>query len=154
MSDYVVIADVGETLLKVLRDRLTGLVTPDHVTLASPAEVELDTSPWLAIFLYHVVENVHLRNPPLERLDSARLGAVPMPVDLFYLVVPYAQTRENEHQILGRVLQSFASEPIIRGSTLQGSLAGTAEELRVVYHPIHLEELLRLWGAFYNKPYK
>src|SRR5947209_10728758 len=122
MSDYVVIGDVSETLLKVLRDRLSGLVASDHITLASPAEVELDTSPWLTLFLYQVLENHHMKNEPMERVDSSRLRQPPLVVDLLYLVVPYAQSRENEHQILGRVLQVFASEPVLRGSWLQGSL--------------------------------
>jgi hypothetical protein len=64
MSDYTVITDVSETLLKVLRDGVPGLVTSDHVVLASPADIELDTTPCLAVFAYHVGENAEEENPP------------------------------------------------------------------------------------------
>jgi hypothetical protein len=154
MSDSSAIADVGETLLKVLREQLAPLVAADHITLASPADVELDTAPWLVLFLYQIVANPHLQNPPLIRTEPGRLQFAPLTVDLLYLVVPYAQSRENEHQIMGRVMQIFAAQPVLRGSWLQGSLAGSDEELRVLHHALPLDELLRLWTAFNNKPYK
>ena len=154
MSDFTVLADVSETLLRLVRTQLTGLVAPDHVTLASPADVELDTSPWLALFLYQVVESAQEKTGGMDRVDATHLRRPPTFVDLVYLVVPYAQTRENEYQILGRVMQIFASQSIIGGSWLQGSLAGSGEEFRVMLHPLPMEELLRLWNAFPNKPYK
>jgi hypothetical protein len=154
MSDYVVVAAVSDTLLRLLRAGMAGLVASDHITLASPADIEMDTSPWLAVFLYQVVENPHWKTGGMERLDATHLGRPPTVVDLMYLVVPYAQTRENEHQILGRVIQIFASQPIVGGAWLQGSLAGSGAELRVMLHPVPMDELLRLWNSFNTKPYK
>src|SRR5687768_16956012 len=101
------------------------MIAPDHVTLASPAEIELDTSPWLAVFLYQVVPNPHLKNQPRERVDSGTQRPVPEWVDLFYLLVPYAQKREDEQKILGRVIQALGATPVLQGSWLQGGLAGT-----------------------------
>jgi hypothetical protein len=154
MSDYTVIADVSETLLKLLRDRLAGLVASDHVALVSPAEIELDTSPWLALYLYQVGENPHLKGQEPMRVDALTLQHPPVTLDLSYLVVPYAQTRENEHQILGRVVQILGSDAVLQGSHLQGSLAGTQEALRVTWQPLPMEEMLRLWTGFYSKPFK
>jgi uncharacterized protein DUF4255 len=154
MSDYAVLADVSETLLRLLRTQMTGLVAADHIALASPADVELDTAPWLTVFLYQVIESPYGKTGGFERVDASQQRPAPTIVDLVYLVVPYAQTRENEYQMLGRVVQIFASQPIIAGSWLQGTLAGTGEELRVMLHPLPMEELLRLWNAFPNKPYK
>lgn len=154
MSDYAVIADVSETLLKLLRERLAGLVASDHVTLVSPAEIELDTSPWLAMYLYQVAENPHLKTQEPARIDALTLQHPPVTLDLSYLAVPYAQTRENEHQILGRVIQILGSDAVLQGPLLQGSLAGTADALRVTLHSLPMEEMLRLWGGFYSKPFK
>jgi len=153
MSDSA-IADVSETLLRVLRERLSGLVAQDHVTLASPADIELDTSPWLGLFLYQVAENLHLKNEEMRRTDPARLEFPPTVVDLNYLAVPYAQTRDDEQKIVGRVIQAFASQPVLRGAVLQRSLAGSSEELKVVPYAPSMDELARLWTTFNNKPYK
>src|SRR5262245_7242744 len=148
------IADVSETLLKVLRDKLTGLVAPDHVVLASPADIELDTSPWLGWFLYQIAENPHLRNEDPTRTQPTQLEFAPTVVDLSYLAVPYAQSRDDELKIAGRVIQALAAQPVLRGAVLQRSLAGSDEELRVVPHSPTMDELSRLWTTFPSKPYK
>jgi hypothetical protein len=149
-----VLADVSETLLKLLRDQLAGVVASDHVTLASPSDVEVDNAPWLALFLYQVSENQFLKNEPHERIDSSHRRIPPYVVDLSYLLVPYAQSRETEQQILGKVLQVLSSHQILKGSLLQRDLAGSDEELHVVFRPLSLEDMFRLWSAFPNKPYK
>lgn len=153
MSDSA-IADVSETLLKILRDRLSGLVAPDHVVLASPADIELDNSPWLGWFLYQIAENPHLKNEDPTRADPARLEFAPTVVDLNYLAVPYAQSRDDELKIAGRVIQALAAQPVLRGAVLQGSLAGSDEELRIAARSPTMDDLSRLWTTFPNKPYK
>lgn len=154
MGDHGAIADTSESLLRLLRERLNGLVATDHVTLVSPAEIELDTNPWLAVFLYQVLPNVHLKNAEPERVNPATRRPAPTMLDLFYLLVPYAQTRVDEHKILGRAIQGLTATPVLRGSLLQGSLAGTDDRIRVVFHPLTLEEHLRLWHTFGSRPYK
>ena len=153
MSDAA-ISDTSETLLEILRQQLSGLVERDHVVLASPADVQLDTSPWLAVFLYQVAENPHLRNQEMTRPDPRQLAFPPTEVDLNYLMVPYAGSREDEQKILGRVIQAFAGRPVLRGSVLLRSLAGQDIELRVVPHALSTDELSRLWNAFPDKPFK
>jgi hypothetical protein len=154
MGDHAAIADTSESLLLLLRERLNGLVAPDHVTLVSPGEIELDTTPWLAVFLYQVLPSTHLKNLQPERVDSRTLRPAPTWVDLFYLLVPYAQKREDEHKILGRAIQGLGAAPVLRGSRLQGSLAGSDDRIRVLLHPLTLEEHLRLWHTFGSRSYK
>jgi hypothetical protein len=154
MGDHAAIADTSESLLKLLRDKLTGLVTTDHVTLASPADIELDTAPWLAVFLYQALPNPHLRNLEAERVDAKTLKPAATRLDLHYLLVPYAQKREDEQKILGRVVQALSAAPVLHGSWLQGSLAGTNERIRVLHHPLPLEEQVRLWSTFVSRPFK
>lgn len=154
MGDHGAIADTSESLLKLLRDRLNGLVASDHVTLVSPAEIELDTAPWLAVFLYQVLPTIHLRNAEPERVNVSTRRPAPTTLDLFYLLVPYAQKREDEHKVLGRAIQGLTATPVLRGSLLQGSFAGSDDRIRVLFHPLPLEEHLRLWHTFGNRPYK
>jgi hypothetical protein len=154
VSEYTAITDVSDSLLQLLRDNLVGLVTSDHVTLASPADVVFDTAPWLTVFLYQVTPNAHLRNDLPERLDGGNYKPAPTSLDLFYMLIPYANSRDTEYQILGRVVQALASYPVLTGSRLRGSLAGSAEELHVVPTALAMEELLRLWNTFNNRPYK
>ena len=49
--------------------------------------------------------------------------------------------------MLGKVLQTFHDHPVVRGVDLQGSLEGTAVELRVTLETLSLEEITRIWTA-------
>ena len=154
MGDSTAVSDVTDTLTGILREGLTGTVLPDHVTSSSPAEIEFDRAPMLGFFLYQILENQHLKGHGMERIGPGELQHSPTVVDLIYLAVAHAKTRETEQQILGKVIQIFSNRSLLEGSLLQGSLAGTDEELRIRFHPVPLDELLRLWNGFSNKPYK
>lgn len=162
MSDYTVIADVGETLTYLLRESMQGLITPASIVLSSPGEFEGQDYPRLSLFLYQVVENAHLKNQERQALNSTTLQYPPLTLDLYYMLTSYGSPQIadrtdraiEEHKVLGRAMQVFYDNAIIRGSVLKGSLAGTSEELRLTHHPIPLEELNRLWNSFPDKPYK
>lgn len=153
MAGHNVIADVSETLLFTLRDRLEG-VPPDQVVLGSPADIVVGASPLVAVFLYQVTENAMMKNQELLRLNAKEWKYPPTVFDLSYLLIPYAQSRETEQHLLGQILQILGSATSLSGLGLQGSLGGTSEELRVRFHAMPLDEMLRLWDAFDGKPYK
>ena len=148
-----VIADVGATLRQVLRDQIADLTAEGRVVFASPAEVDVATEPRLGLFLYQVLETPQMRNHPPEPdgLSGTRRYQT---VDLFYLITPYTQQIDDGHRILGRVMRAFFEHGILKGSILQGSLADIGQELRVLLHPLSLEDLNRLWGMFPSKPYR
>jgi len=54
---------------------------------------------------------------------------------------------ETEQQLLGKVLQVFYDQPILRGNTLQGGLDPITVELRVLLETLSLEEISRVWYA-------
>jgi hypothetical protein len=154
MSSHGVIADIGITLKRLLETDLAGLVTPDHIVLSSPAEMEVTANRQLCIFLYQITENPALRNNP-DRRPADPAFRPPFPVDLHYLFIAYAQEREDEHRILGRLMQSFHDNSILRGSLLQGAtFADTDEELRLVFHSMSVDEATKLWAAFPGKSFR
>ena len=66
MSDYTVIADVGETLVDLLKDNMQNLITPASIILSSPGETEAQDNPRLSLFLYQIVENAYLKNQDMQ----------------------------------------------------------------------------------------
>lgn len=160
MGDYGAIADVGETLITLLRDNMSDLF-PDpvaSVALLSPADVE-DQNVRLTLFLYSVVENPHLKNQEMRNLSPTQLGYPPLTLDLYYLLTAYASTQNtdgtlDEHRILGRAMRIFYDNAILSGTILQGSLAGTSEELRITSNAISLDDLTKIWSAFQEVGYR
>ena len=162
MSDYTVIADVGETLIELIRENMQDLITPASIILSSPGEIEAQDYPRLSLFLYQVTENAHLKNQEMQALNSATMLYPPLTLDLYYMLTSYGSLQiadrtdrtTEEHKVLGRAMRVFYDNAILKGSILRGSLAGTSDELRLTLHPVPMEELNRLWNSFQDKPYK
>ncbi|MFZ3167955.1 MAG: DUF4255 domain-containing protein [Candidatus Methanoperedens sp.] len=155
MSDFRVIGDIGETLRGLLDDdeKWEGIEKPIVKFIKSPKEIT-DESPRIYLFLYQIVENIFLKNEEMRRIDDSHLRHPPMFVDLLFLVVPYtAATDESqqEKQILGKIMQIFYDNPVLSGGALRGEgLPGTDEEVRIIFNPLSLDELTKLWSAFHD----
>jgi len=147
-----VISDVSKTLLKLLKDNMQDLLDSNNIVLSSPAEMECVTAPRLSLFLYQVSESLYLKNQ--EVLGSNRSQLLPLTLQLFYLLTPYAKTEENEQQILGKSMQVFHDNATLGGSVLQGTLKGSEQVLRLTPQYLTFDELVRIWNAFPEKPYK
>ncbi|MGZ4106294.1 MAG: DUF4255 domain-containing protein [Tumebacillaceae bacterium] len=154
MADSQVIADVGRTLVQLLRDNLTPepVLQPEQIGLAAPAD-RGDFA--LTLFLYSIEQNGV--NQMAYLMNGRNEQTPPLALDLSYLITAHStaelSTRAiDEHQMLGRAIQVLYDNMMIKGSSLQGSLADANEELRIV-----MIEQLSLHTAitlFPSMPYK
>jgi hypothetical protein len=154
IGQYTVIADVGLTILQLLRDNMVNepIQQPEFIGLSHPND-KGDLS--LSLFLYSVKESADRQTQMLSRGQNT-LQFPPLTVELFYLLTAHSaaelQTRAlDEQRILGKALQVLYDNSIINGQALQGSLADTNEELRIVMENLSLDTLISL---FPNSPYK
>jgi len=157
MADFTGIGDIGETLKKLLKDDpWTGISPKPEITFKSPKEIKDDggTANTVSLFLYQILENPHMKNEEGIRMNDAQLQIPPLVLDLFYLVTPYSEDKTQEKYILGKVMQIFYDHAILVGTVLQGSLAGADEELRLVAHPLSLDDLTKIWSAFQEVAYR
>ncbi len=159
MSDFTVIGDIGETLKKLLEDDPWTGFLPTHkpeITFKSPKEIKDDggSANKVSIFLYQILENPYLKNEEPQRIDDTRLQSSPMSLDLLYLVTPYSDDKTQEKFILGKVMQIFHDNAVLTGTVLQGSLAGTDEEIKLLFNPISLDDLTKIWSAFQEVAYR
>lgn len=155
MADYTIIADVGHTLLRLLRDQMTPepITQPELIGLANPAD---KGDLMLTLFLYNITSNGDNRHNQMLVRGPGTLQFPPLPINLHYLFTAHSsaelQSRYiDEHRILGRALQVIYDNAILNGSSLQGSLADSGEELRLVMNHLPLESMINL---FPNEPYK
>ena len=157
MSNYDVIRGVTSTLREILRDRITNSaeagLTGVGIDLHSPKEMrEAGDATGVSLWLYRAVRDGHILNHPPRRDALGRLVGWSLPVNLYYLITPVANAPEDEHLLLGRVLQAFNDAPTLRGPLLQGSLNGGPEAFRLTIEPLTLEQLTRVWDAL-KEPY-
>lgn len=162
MPDYTAIADVGETLIDILRENMGDLISTDSIVMASPGEIDSKDNVRLSLFLYQVAENAHLRNQEMEKIDAERLKYPPLALDLFYMLNSYpssgiadrTERTKEEHSVLGRAVQILNDNSIIKGSALKGSLAGNDNEFHVSTGHISLDDLTKIWSTFQETPFR
>ena len=153
MSEYTVVADAGEALVRVLWEEMQNsapvnalIDTEARISLLSPFELRENDSVRLSLYLYRVVENPYVKNQVMQTGPGHLLRRNPLTVDLFYLVTPLLGTPREQQIVLGKVLQVFHDRAILQGPDV-GPLAIADEELRIVLNPVTLEETTRVWEA-------
>ena len=157
MSDFTAIGDIGETLKKLLEDDpWTGISPKPEITFKSPKEIKDDggSTNKISLFLYQIHENPHLRNEEPLRVNDSHLQTPPEVLDLLYLVTPYSDDKTQEKYILGKVMQIFYDHAVLSGTALQGGLAGLDEEIKLLFNPISLDDLTKIWSAFQDVAYR
>jgi hypothetical protein len=152
-DELTIIRDVGKTLREFLEMSIPAL--EGNISFNSPADMPPPgNQPLLSLFLYQMTENIHMRNRNLAAPDPERLVFPPVILDLYYLLTPFAKERDEEFDILEKVVRAFYDHAVLRGSNLKGMLLDSGnEELRIVPNPLSLEDLNHLWSTF-SKPFK
>lgn len=148
------IADIGLSLVKVLREALVPDLVPhpDGVGLAHPND-KGDMN--LSIWLFEIKENTEFRTSDMiDQGDVVRYP--PIALDLTYLITAHSSsdvlTRAiDEHRIIGKTMQVLHDHNILRGDDLVGSLAGTGGSYRIAKEELPMETAVSL---FPNTPYK
>lgn len=153
---YTAISDVSDTLVQLLRENLTPepIKNSKNIGLCSPAD-KGDFQ--LTLYLYNIEENGEYRINKMETLPNGDQKYPPLSFNLYYLLTAYSTGNINnkamdEHKILGRAIQVFHDNGILKGSMLQGALKGTDQEIRVGIKNLSYDEMMRIWH-FNDVPY-
>jgi hypothetical protein len=160
MSDYTVIADLGDSLVSLLFTELhadpqiSGLIdSADRISLESPADLENNNSVRMSMYLYRILENPYMKNRfPVEGTGGKQRKA-PLTLDLYYLLTPMVGTPREQQIVLGKTMQILYDRAILEGPDLSGALGMSGDEVRLVLNPVSLEELTRVWQAL-EIPYR
>jgi hypothetical protein len=161
LSDYRAIADVGETLIELLRDKMDDFVPKQSIVLYSPGEIDSNDDVRLSLFLYQVIENVHLKNQEMQIADPKTLAFPPLTLELYYMLTSHPSSgtqdktarSQEEHAVLGMAVRVLYDNSILKGSVLKGNLDKN-EELHITITSLSLEDLTKLWTTFPNKPFR
>lgn len=151
MSDFKAIAGATKTLARLLNAKL-GITVE---TLVPPTEISANTA-LVGLFLYRVEINPFLSTLDWKRTSSTQLVAPPCGLNMHYLVTPYGTDLIEIQATLGEVIRTLHDFPVIDASDplLAPELAGMTEELRIVPHPLPLNDMFELWKSFEKLSYR
>jgi hypothetical protein len=152
MSTYTAISNVNKTLVSLLWNNMKDdpqvnsiISSEDQITLSSPKEILQDKK--LSLFLYQITEFSNMRNIAKPHIDPDKTGSFPVYLVLHYLITPYTQNPESDHIILGKIIQIFSENALLRGSILQGSLAENNSNLKLIMDSLTIDDLNKLWSV-------
>jgi Pvc16 N-terminal domain len=168
MSSYNVIREVSEAMRQILWDAYDAdtvlrpiVASREAIVFHNPTETARDSSNRLSIWLYQICEDEFVKNQPAQRVNGSHAGGEdsapaeerqfpPLALNLYYLVTPFAATREADHLLLGKSMQVMYDNAIV---LLQNDDNQVFEELRIILCRLALEELTRIWEAL-QEPYR
>lgn len=166
MGDFRSIANVGDALRKLLVDNLGAYgmdkyISDESIILGSPFDVE-GFSKYLSIFLYKVRENTYMKNLEVVDIGACQRMYPPLALDLHFLITAsvndermnYTKRTLLEHRILGYAISVLYNTPVLSSSLLNSGMTEDGEELRVLYDPINIEELGKIWSSIGGKTLK
>lgn len=164
MANYTAIADVGDTLVELLRDDMDDIVDRSEIALRSPDGVSTGGNVRLTVFLYDVSVNAHVRNDERPSIDGTTDGGHPLVLDLHYLLTAHpAKSNQgggggggppqttDQHSVLGGAMRTLHDNSIVEGSRLQGSLD---DELQLSIEPEPTDATVNIWSTFDEEPYR
>ena len=157
MAKYTVIADVGKSIIEMLKDQLVPepVSKPDTIGICDPKE---RGSFVLGIHPYNFKENTEMRQTDPIVLPDGNLQNPPASYQIFYMISVASKSEqatkaEDEQRILGKVIQVLRDNPRIPKKYMPETLRLANEDINIEMLNLELEEKVKIWTMF-SEPYK
>jgi hypothetical protein len=159
MANYRAIAAASATIQGLLRDRFPSgdFGGPLTIELYQSKDFLDPMKEGIGLCLWRVAPNVTRRSlGPRTDIYGRRFKAS-LPVDLYYLLVPFAEDAERQQRLLGWMLRAMHDLGPLVASQLNHFLAESdiyaeAESLDLVYDPLSIADQLTLWDRIKQMP--
>lgn len=152
MANYRALAATSTALRGLIRDHYPrgefgeGL----DIELYQTRDFEDPMKDGFSIYLYRVAVNGAMRNLTLRRTPDGRRFRPSLPLDLYYMITPWAQDIERQHRMLGWVMRMLDDTGVLSAGHLNHYLRETdtfrpSEGLEIICDPLSLSDYLTLW---------
>jgi hypothetical protein len=155
MASVDVIRDIGDTLTFLLRNSIdAAIVNPSNIVLSTPDDFDADPDqPVITLFLYRLSVNPELRNRPKRVLPDGSITRPLIPLELFYMITPWARNTRDEYRIVGRILQCMYDNAELGASQLQGTSWEAGDSVQIVLDSLPIDDHYRIWDSS-SLPYR
>lgn len=107
----------------------------------------------VSCFLYRVAINSVQRTPPAKPAPGGRQRRTQLPLDLHFLLTPWAEDASLEQVILGWMMRTIEDMPILPAgllNTLTEGVFESGETVEIVAGQLSNEEMFRIWDVLPN----
>jgi hypothetical protein len=153
----MMLQDLDNTI-RVLLQQPPAPLSADQVHFETPFDDYAPVLPAVNLFLYDVRENRDLRSNEWQTQGPGNGTTItrqrpPVRVACAYLITAWAAAIDDEHRLLGQVMQALLRYPSIPAELLQGSLADDGLSLPTsALQASSLQSIGEFWQAMRGKP--
>ena len=161
MANYLAIAAVAKTLLKLLEDhcpRDEFAAAPQFVLYSGHDFQTPAVSEGFSLLVWRVAVNATLRNQPARRTPEGRRRRPALPLDLGLMVTPWSADAEGQLRLMGWALRFLEDHAVVPASLLNQALSDRTvpafqpdEAIELVQDSLAVPDYLGLWDKFRNR---
>ena len=152
MANFRAIAATSATLAGLIRDRYprSEFGPALDVQLYQTHDFEGPMKNGFSVFLYRIAINGTVRNLTYRRTPDGRRFRPSLPLDLQYMITPWAEDTERQHRMLGWVMRMIEDVGVLSASHLNHYIAETdtfspVESVDVICDPLVLNDYFTIW---------
>ncbi len=154
MATYHAIAATGEAIIGLLE---ASCPKPEFAnarfTLYRSTDFQNPMDEGISLYLYRVAVNATRRNLPPRIAPDGKRYRSSLPVDLHYLLTPWAKTAARQQRLLGWSMRVLEDTSILPTGLLNHYVPETEtfqpnETVELVFEPLSLQEIVNIWDVF------
>jgi hypothetical protein len=154
MATHHGIAALGQAILGLLADaRPKPEFASAQFELFQPINFQTPLKEGISLFLYRVTVNFGQRNQPVRTRPDGTRARPALPLDLHYLLTPWAPTAERQQRLLAWAMRVLEDNPVLLSGHLnhyapEPNVFQPAETVELFYDPISLQDMVSIWDVF------
>jgi hypothetical protein len=159
MANFNAIGATSATLAGLIRDSYPRdeFGTALDVQLYQTRNFEGPMKEGFSIYLYRVAINGSVRNLSFRRTSDGRRFRPSLPLDLYYMITPWAENSERQHRMLGWVMRMMEDVGTLSSSHLNHYIAETntfpvTESVDIICEPLALNDYFTIWDRLRTLP--
>jgi hypothetical protein len=154
MATYRAIKATCEAVVELLKQSWRqDMFTSDTLTFEvynSDSFTDLTVTVGVTLFLYRVEINPVQRSLPAPPSATGQPRRRQLPVDLHFLLIPWAEEPDEQQEILGWMMRAVEDNPVLPSAFLNANAPGTFadnEVVELVFGQLPNEDLFHIWDS-------
>jgi hypothetical protein len=152
MASYHAISAISQALVSLLKAaRATSEFPNIDIKLFQAKEVQsVGEFEGVSFFLYRVPISGARRQMPATVGPGGKRLKQPLPLDLYYLMTPWAKTAEMQHLLLGWAMRTLEDSPSLPAALLNSHFPNQQpfrgdETVELIHDPLSVQDLNNIW---------
>ncbi|MEW9898723.1 DUF4255 domain-containing protein [Chitinivorax sp. PXF-14] len=154
MATFNAAAAVSKAVLGLIQEHYPrALLLSPRFELYTTAQFAEPMAEGFSLCLYRVALNTIGRNLPLRRTADGRLWRPSLPVDLHYMLTPWAADGERQQRLLGWAARFIEDRAVLPASVINSYMPEPDtfrddEAVELVFDTMPIADYLGLWDKF------